>query len=56
MITELNLEHFKGIKQGSLEFGNLTILLGANNSGKTTILESLYLLPNPRAMFSKQVF
>jgi predicted ATP-dependent endonuclease of OLD family len=25
----------------------VTILLGANNSGKTTILESLYLLPNP---------
>ncbi len=47
MITEIKLENFKGIKKGSLKFSNLTILLGANNSGKTTILESLYLLPNP---------
>ncbi len=47
MITELELTNFRGIKKGSLKLSNLTILIGSNNSGKTTIIESLYLLPNP---------
>lgn len=47
MIRKLKLENFKGIKNGELEFAPLTILLGANNSGKTTVLEALFLAPNP---------
>jgi len=43
----LTIENFRGIKKGSLEFGKVNILIGGNNSGKTTILESLFLLPNP---------
>lgn len=47
MIERLRLENFKGIVQGEIELAPLTILLGANNSGKTTILEALFLAPNP---------
>jgi len=45
MITKLNIKNFRGI--GELELAPLTILLGGNNSGKSTILEALFLAPNP---------
>lgn len=45
MIKELFLMNFRGIKSGRLEdFSRFNILLGPNNSGKSTILEALYLL------------
>lgn len=57
MIKELKLRNFRGVKRierveddqkiDGINFTPLTILLGPNNSGKTTILESLFLLPNP---------
>lgn len=45
--TRLTIRNFRGIKEGSMGFGKINILVGGNNSGKTTILESLFLLPNP---------
>ncbi len=47
MVKRLKLENFRGVKKGEVELGNLTILVGSNNSAKTTILEALFLLPNP---------
>ena len=47
MITNLRLKNFRGIKEGELELAPLTILLGGNNSAKSTILEALFLAPNP---------
>jgi predicted ATPase len=47
MITNLRLINFRGIKEGELELAPLTILLGGNNSAKSTILEALFLAPNP---------
>jgi len=47
MITTLKLMNFRGIKEGELELAPLTILLGGNNSAKSTILEALFLAPNP---------
>ncbi|RZN37907.1 MAG: DUF2813 domain-containing protein [Methanophagales archaeon ANME-1-THS] len=47
MITELRVKNFRGIKEGEIELAPLTILLGGNNSGKSTILEALFLAPNP---------
>jgi len=44
MIHELALLNFRGVKEGHLELFPMTVLLGANNSGKTTVLEALYLL------------
>ena len=46
-VIRVELENFKGVKKGSLNFSDVTILLGANNSGKTTVLEALFLAPNP---------
>lgn len=47
MIHSISLDNFRGIKKGELTLSPLTIILGANNSGKTTILEALFLAPNP---------
>jgi predicted ATP-dependent endonuclease of OLD family len=47
MITKLRIKNFRGIKEGEIELAPLTILLGGNNSGNTTILEALFLAPNP---------
>jgi len=56
MIRILKLKNFKGIKSGEIELAPLTILLGANNSGKTTILEALFLAPNPLRKVPYRVF
>jgi energy-coupling factor transporter ATP-binding protein EcfA2 len=47
VIKRLRLENFKGVVEGEIEMDKLTILVGPNNSGKTTILEALFLAPNP---------
>lgn len=40
----LEIENYRGIKQVKLkEFGDLNIIIGKNNTGKSTILESIYL-------------
>lgn len=45
MIENISLRNFKGIKQGDLEnLSNINIFVGPNNSGKSTILDSIYLL------------
>jgi Predicted ATP-binding protein involved in virulence len=47
VIRKLRLENFRGVVEGEIELDRLTILVGPNNSGKTTILEALFLAPNP---------
>ncbi len=47
MVKQLKMKNFRGVKNGEIELGDLTILVGSNNSAKTTILEALFLLPNP---------
>jgi len=44
---KLSIMNFRGIKKGEIDFKDLNILIGGNNSGKTTVLESLFLIPNP---------
>ncbi len=48
-VSELNIKEFRGIKscKKPLKLSNFTILIGRNNSGKSTILEALSLLPDP---------
>lgn len=43
-IVKLEIEGFRGINSGTVKFGDFTILIGANNSGKTTVTEALALL------------
>jgi putative ATP-dependent endonuclease of the OLD family len=44
LIAELDIKNFRGIRRGRVRFGTFTVLIGANNSGKTTITEALALL------------
>jgi len=39
MIKKLKLINFRGVKEGELELGDLTILVGSNNSAKTQYLK-----------------
>jgi predicted ATPase len=41
MIRDVHIENFKSIEQLTLELGGLTVLIGANGSGKSNILEAL---------------
>jgi len=44
MVTKLYVHRFRGIREGMLEdLGKFNLLIGPNNSGKTAILEMLYL-------------
>jgi AAA15 family ATPase/GTPase len=45
LIKDIKINNFKGIKRGSIEnLSNINIFIGPNNSGKSTILESLMLI------------
>jgi predicted ATPase len=41
MIRNVQIENFKSIERLTLELGRLTVLIGANGSGKSNILEAL---------------
>ena len=40
-IKHIRIENFKSIKCCDIDFNDLTVLIGANGSGKTNILDSL---------------
>ncbi len=46
-ISELDLKEFKGIKkmEKPMELSRFNVLIGRNNSGKSSILQALFLLP-----------
>ena len=46
-ITRLKIENFRGISQAELHFSGHTLLIGANNVGKSTICEALDLVLGP---------
>jgi putative ATP-dependent endonuclease of OLD family len=41
LLTRLQIENFRGIKSLDLTLGETTVLIGENNSGKTTVLHAL---------------
>ena len=43
-VCQLDISNFRGIQSGSVCFGEFSVLIGQNNSGKTTIIEALALL------------
>lgn len=43
-VADIYIENFRGIRQGSVRFGTHTVLIGDNNSGKTTVIEALTLV------------
>ena len=43
-VADLRINNFRGVRQGHVRFGRHTVLVGASNVGKTTIIEALALL------------
>lgn len=43
-IARLEIEKFRGIREGAVRFSPHTVLVGPNNCGKTTVIEALALL------------
>ena len=43
-VASLAIENFRGIRSGRVHFRDHTVLIGPNNSGKTTIIEALALV------------
>lgn len=43
-IASLKIENFRGVQHGIVRFSPHTVLVGANNCGKTTVIEALALL------------
>jgi putative ATP-dependent endonuclease of the OLD family len=46
-ITRLLIKNFRGVRVASLLFPNHTVLIGDNNTGKSTVLEALDLVMGP---------
>lgn len=42
MITDVRVSNFRALKNVEVPLGDLTILIGANNAGKTSFLDALY--------------
>ena len=56
MFERVAFKDFRGIGEGDVKLWPFTLLVGKNNSGKTTLLEALYLAPNPfRPIFGEPV-
>jgi DNA replication and repair protein RecF len=54
MIREIKLTDFRNFKKKSLEFSpNITVIVGPNGTGKTNILESLFLLSTGKSFKAK---
>jgi putative ATP-dependent endonuclease of the OLD family len=47
-LSRLEIENFRGIRSARIEFGESTILIGENDSGKTTLLEAICHILSPR--------
>lgn len=43
-IALLEIQNFRGIREGKVVFGDHSVIIGPNNSGKTTIIEALALV------------
>jgi len=50
-VSQIKIKEFRGIKgcKKPIKLSKLTVLIGRNNSGKSTILEALSLLPRPNS-------
>jgi len=51
-VSQVDIEEFRGIRRCKkpLELSKFTVLVGRNNSGKSSVLEALSLLPRPKSV------
>jgi putative ATP-dependent endonuclease of the OLD family len=54
-VRRLKITNFRGISQGSVDFGGHTLLVGGNNIGKSTVCEALDLVLGPERLFRRPV-
>lgn len=56
MLSEISITHVRNIESAAFTFGNkFNIFYGENGSGKTSIIESIYLLATAKSFRSNQV-
>lgn len=55
-LSRLEIENFRGIRFARLEFGETTVLIGENDSGKTTLLEAICIVLSPQVENRSIVF
>jgi putative ATP-dependent endonuclease of the OLD family len=46
-VSRLEIENFRGIRSASIDIGETTVLIGENDSGKTTLLDAISLVLSP---------
>lgn len=46
-LSVLDIKNFRGIRSARIEFGENTVLIGENDSGKTTLLEAVSIILSP---------
>ena len=52
MFKEIHIQNFRGIKDLKInDFKQVNLFVGANNSGKTSVLEALYCCTHPKSPF-----
>ena len=49
-IARIKIKNFRGIKDGEILFPDHVVLVGDNNSGKSTILEAIDLVLGPERL------
>ncbi len=48
-ITEVHVESFRGLREMTIkDLGDINVLIGPSNTGKTSLLEAVWLAANPR--------
>lgn len=56
MISEITVRNFKSIQKETVKFRNINILIGANNAGKSNLLEALEFYQRMLVMELQEVF
>src|SRR3954467_9955152 len=54
-IARIHIKNFRGILSGTLDFSDHGVLVGDNNSGKSTVLEAIDLVLGPERLSKRPV-
>jgi putative ATP-dependent endonuclease of OLD family len=49
-ISRVKINNFRGVREGELQFAGHSVLVGDNNSGKSTVLEAIDLVLGPERL------
>ena len=55
IVRRLEIENFRGVNKGSVDFQGHTLLMGGNNAGKSTICEALELVFGPERAYRRPI-